>query len=112
MTACSVHAPFSGSRALFRTSILCLFVFLVGFLPKLEAQIGGQGAISGTVQDNTGAVIPNASITAVNVNTGVRTTRVSSGSGYYLISPLIPGEYKVTAAAQGFATLTQEHITV
>lgn len=111
MIAYSVPSP-SSSRALFRTSLLYLFVILIGFLPKLEAQIGGQGAISGTVLDNTGAVIPNASITAVNINTGVKTTRTSSGSGYYLISPLIPGEYEVIATAQGFTTLTQQHITV
>ena len=88
------------------------FLLTVCILPVLQAQIGGEGAISGTVQDTTGALIPNADVTATNVGTGVQTKRTTSGSGYYLISPLIPGEYTVTVTAQGFAKQTQDHITV
>ena len=90
---------------------LALVSLLTSSLPA-AAQIGGQGAISGTVQDPTGAVIPDATVTATDVGTGVPTTRTSSGSGYYLISPLIPGEYKITVTAAGFATLQQDHVTV
>ncbi len=53
-----------------------------------QAQLGGQGAIQGTVTDPTGAVVPNATVTANAIDTGVKTTRTTTGSGYYVISPL------------------------
>jgi Carboxypeptidase regulatory-like domain len=99
-------------RAIFSgISAVILLSFLTTILPA-AAQIGGQGAISGTVEDSTGAVIADAVVTATNVGTGVQTTRTSSGSGYYLISPLISGEYKIAVSAKGFATLLQDHVTV
>ncbi len=77
-----------------------------------QAQIGGQGAISGTVTDATGAVIPSATVRALNTSTNVATTRTTTGSGYYIISPLPVGEYMLTVTAPGFRKLVQEHITV
>lgn len=76
------------------------------------AQIGGAGAISGTVTDNTGAAIPGASVTATNVATNVSIARKASSAGYFLLSPLVPGEYRVTTTATGFGTLTQQHVIV
>jgi hypothetical protein len=45
------------------------------------AQTGGEGAITGTVKDATGAVVPNATVTAQNVATGVETSRPTSAAG-------------------------------
>jgi hypothetical protein len=45
------------------------------------AQTGGNGAISGTVTDSTGAVVPNANVVALNNGTGVETKRTSSSDG-------------------------------
>ena len=61
-------------------------------------QIAGGGAIQGTVTDPTGAVIPQAAVTAVNMATGVQTARVTTGAGLYVISPLAAGEYSVTVS--------------
>jgi hypothetical protein len=76
------------------------------------AQIGGEGAIEGTVVDPTGAVVPGAVVTARNVRTDVTTTRTTTSSGYFVLSPLDPGSYSVTVAAAGFEGFTQEHITL
>src|SRR6266702_8925427 len=76
------------------------------------AQTGGEGAISGTVTDATGARIPNASVVARNVNTGVETRRTASGDGLYNISPIIPGTYSVTVTAKDFTTFKQENLQV
>lgn len=76
------------------------------------AQTGGQGALEGTVLDPSGAVVPNATVTATNQASGVATTRVSSGAGLYSITPLIPGVYTLEVKAPGFAVLKQENLEV
>jgi len=78
----------------------------------LMAQIGGGGSIQGTVTDPSGAVIPNATLTATHVATAVKTTRQTTAAGVYAISPLPAGEYTVTVAADGFQTLVQERVVV
>src|SRR5579875_1390664 len=78
----------------------------------LLAQAGGEGAIQGRIVDQTGAVVPLATVTAVNEATGVATTRQSTNTGDYTISPLPPGVYTVKVVAKGFAVLLQEHVTV
>ncbi len=78
---------------------ICIFVAL------MTAQLGFaqfSSAIQGTVQDQTGAVIPNATITAKNLSTGVTLKTQSSESGVYRFSSLAPTKYEVTAAASGF----------
>ncbi|HEX7157431.1 MAG TPA: carboxypeptidase regulatory-like domain-containing protein, partial [Edaphobacter sp.] len=86
---------------------------VIGLLASpLLAQTGGDGAISGTVMDTTGAVVPGAVVIARNVGTGVETKRVSSSDGLYNIAPLIPGNYTLIVTAQGFATFQQENLTV
>jgi hypothetical protein len=76
------------------------------------AQTAGDGAITGTVKDTSGAVVPNATVTARNIATGVETTRVTSSAGVYQISPLIIGTYSVTVSITGFAKFTQENIVI
>jgi hypothetical protein len=76
------------------------------------SQTGGQGAITGSVLDLTGAAIPNASIIAVNKATGVQTRRTASDDGVYALTPLLPGTYTVTVTANGFSTFSQQNIVV
>jgi hypothetical protein len=76
------------------------------------AQVGGSGAIQGTVTDPSGAVVAGASVTATNVETGVQTSRKTTDAGFFVLSPLPPGEYTVTIKADGFQTLTQQHMVV
>jgi hypothetical protein len=95
--------------------IIALFVVLISALSMpytAVAQIGGSGSINGTVFDPNGAVVPNATVVARNVATGIETTRQSTEAGLYVISPLPPGEYKVTVTLAGFQTLIQEKIIV
>ena len=92
---------------------LVALVICVGLMTSaVMAQTGGQGAISGTVTDSTGAVVPNAAVVARNVDTGIETVRTSSSGGLYNISPLNPGTYNVTVTANGFSTFKQENLIV
>jgi hypothetical protein len=91
-------------------SLGCLLLLATFGSAALMAQAGGEGAIEGTVLDQTGAVIANATVTATNVNTGLQTTQSSTSAGFYSISPLIPGPYTVTVEAKGFRTYKQENL--
>ena len=79
-----------------------LMVLFGVILAPAMAQTGGQGAIEGTVTDATGAVVPNATVTATNQASGVTTSRPTSSSGLYTINPVIPGTYTVSVTASGF----------
>jgi hypothetical protein len=62
------------------------------------------GSVNGTVTDPSGAVIPNAKVTATNVATGVSTPTTTNNDGVYVIRFLQIGTYKVAIDAPGFAT--------
>lgn len=88
---------------------------LLGLLltpPLAMAQTGGQGALEGTVTDSSGAVIPKATVTAIDQASNVTTKRATSGAGLYSITPLIPGIYTVEVTAPSFQTLRQTNIEV
>lgn len=76
------------------------------------AQTGGDGAVTGTVQDSTGAVVANATVTATNIATSIQTARKTSEAGYYNIAPLTPGTYTITVAATGFEVFKQENLNI
>ena len=77
-----------------------------------NAQLAGTGAISGTVQDPSGAVVANATVTAMDNATNVQTIRTTTKAGDYNVTPLLPGTYTVTVTAQGFEGYKQENIVV
>ncbi|MCC6263736.1 MAG: TonB-dependent receptor [Bryobacterales bacterium] len=62
--------------------------------------------IAGTVNDSTGAVVPQAKVTATAVATGFSRTAVTSESGYFVIPNVPIGQYEVVVEASGF----QKHI--
>ncbi|MGA9668959.1 MAG: carboxypeptidase-like regulatory domain-containing protein, partial [Terracidiphilus sp.] len=76
----------------------------------MKAQIGGSGAIEGTVSDSTGALVVGAKVVAQNTATGVETSRITSKNGLYNLSPLDAGDYSVVVSAAGFETLVREDI--
>ena len=63
-------------------------------------------SIQGVVQDPSGAIVPNASLTLVNVATQVSATAKSDDNGNYRFVSLAPGPYQVSAEAPGFAKTT------
>src|SRR5579875_2733458 len=64
------------------------------------------GNLVGSVKDTTGAVIPNATVTAVNEATGVAHTAKTGADGDVSILNLLPGNYDVTVSAAGFTNYT------
>jgi hypothetical protein len=91
-----------------------LLLFAVALMVPFGAlaQLTGKGAITGTVTDPSGAVIPEASVMVTNVATNASWFTTTTGAGAYNFSNLDPGVYSVVTTAKGFEKLTQENIHV
>ncbi len=64
------------------------------------------GAVTGTITDPSGSVIPGAHIVAHNVDTGVDSVATSNAAGVYRVANLPIGHYEVTIEANGFGKQT------
>jgi hypothetical protein len=82
-----------------------MFLVLIG---QTKAQESGQ--ITGTVKDQSGAVIPNVTVTANETETGFSRTAVSNSTGEYELRELRPTTYTVTAEASGFKKTTEANV--
>jgi len=87
---------------------LCVAIFAAG---RAFSQ-ADQGAITGTVTDPTGAVVPNAQVTVTSSETGLVLKSETDGSGVFIFSPLKIGTYTVTAVAPGFSMTKQENVAL
>lgn len=88
---------------------LLLCASLLGAIPVF-AQTTGE--IHGNVKDPSGAVIPNATVTATLTGTGTSRTATSGGDGDYTIPELAVGTYSVTGDAQGFKKFVAKDVVV
>jgi hypothetical protein len=85
--------------------VLCL---LFGFSTLTRAQGGNAGSISGVVKDQSGAVVPNATIEILDpVSAYTRTTK-SGSKGEFTFTNVPFNSYHLTATAQGFAAFTKD----
>jgi Carboxypeptidase regulatory-like domain len=75
-------------------------------------QASTAGALSGTVVDPTGAVIPGATLTISQPSTGFTRTMTAAGNGAYSFPDLIPGQYVLKVSAKGFADAISNDVTV
>ncbi|MBI4909142.1 MAG: carboxypeptidase regulatory-like domain-containing protein [Acidobacteria bacterium] len=75
---------------------ICLTISAV----PLSAQTG-VGQIQGTVTDATGAVIPGAAVTLINIRTDTRFQTITTEAGSFVFPTLVPAEYRLTVAAPG-----------
>ena len=74
------------------------------------AQTTGTATLVGTLTDNTGAVVPGATVTIVNTETQFVSNSQTTSEGGYYVPNLIPGTYRLTIEAQGFKRYVREGI--
>lgn len=88
-------------------------IILCGFGLSLpgHAQVTS-GTIFGSVQDSTGAVIPNAKVTATAGSIGVTRTVTSGDNGTFSLPNMPIGTYKLTILATGFETLVKDGVVL
>ena len=90
------------------------------FVPFLFLVLGATAAfgqfttarLSGTIQDNSGAAVPGASVTVEQVGTGYKQQVKSGEAGEYLFPSLPVGEYQLTVEMTGFNTYLQKGIAL
>ena len=92
------------------SAVTFLILFLV-FTPSIVAQTD-RGTIEGLVADQTGAVIPNASVQIIQIRTGTALDFITNSDGLYTAPNLPLGTYRIIVKKQGFGTLTREPIDV
>ena len=68
--------------------------------------------LSGRVTDESGAVLPGATVTVTQTDTGFTRTDVTDGNGSYVLSNLPPGPYRLEVSLQGFRTYVQTGIVL
>jgi hypothetical protein len=79
--------------------------------PSVFAQ-SDSGSVTGTVTDPTGAVVPNAKVTATNLATGEVRETTTSDQGTYTLPELKAAPYRITAEAPGFKTTAMDSVQV
>ena len=80
-------------------------------LPPVLSQ-SATATLSGTVEDQSGAVVPGASVTVLNAATSLERQATTNDQGYFSISLLQPGSYIVTTKRDGFAAVQFKNVVL
>ncbi len=98
---------------IFRFSILmmCLTAVTLPFSASTYAQ-RNTGTLRGQVLDPTAALVPNAQVTATNVETGVSTKITTTSAGTYSFPSILPGKYTVIVEGEGFKKYVKHDVPV
>jgi hypothetical protein len=94
----------------FAAVLLAAFALVVS-APRVDAQVL-YGTLIGTIQDESGAVVPGANVTIASRETGLSRETTVNAAGQYSIPSIPAGTYDLTIAAAGFSTHTQEGVAV
>ena len=91
-----------------RNRILGLLVFAA----VIAFGQGERGTFNGTVTDNSGAVVPDATVRVTNTGTNIETSATTTSAGVYRMPYLPPGPYRFTVTAPGFKTVLRENVNL
>src|SRR5208337_3442775 len=87
----------------------CIILAVLASCLSLTAQnVVLTGALSGRVTDQSGAVVPGASVVVQNLKTGVKQSAETNHTGLYRFPVLTPGPYSITASLKGFRDMQDQ----
>lgn len=96
-------------RSCFRTAVACLLSLTA--IAAVTAQ-EFRGSITGQITDQSGAAVPNASITITSAATNTSTAATTNEEGNYTVPYLTPGQYIMIVEATGFKRLVRQNVEV
>ena len=108
---CRKHSDRRTSASAGIAAVLLTFALVFLFAGQAAAQLD-TALISGTVRDQSGALIPGATVQVHNQDTGLLRTTITGGSGTYQMGQIPPGVYTIEAQAQGFSSSIQQNATL
>ena len=82
--------------------VLLLFSLMLSPYSAFVATADTGGSISGTVTDQTGGVVPDTTVTALNLDTTVQQTTKTNSNGAYTLTNLPVGRYEIEIIREGF----------
>src|SRR5713226_8607437 len=103
------RTSFARASRLVHVFALCASLFTTGRLAMSQLPTA---TILGVLKDSSGAVVPDAGITAKNLETGLTRTAVSGADGSYRLSALPVGAYEVRVEHPGFRTEVRSGLTL
>jgi hypothetical protein len=90
-----------------------LFIVLITFfLTSVAALAQTTASITGTITDDTGAVVPQAAVTVTNIGTGQKRNVVTDSRGQYSALSLEVGQYEIRAESGGFTPIVRNGINL
>ena len=90
-------------------AVLC---FVLASSVAYAQGVGASGDIQGTVTDPSGALVPKATITVTDPQTGLKRTAVTDATGQFRVPNLAPASYDVSVQVPGFATSVRKGVVV
>jgi hypothetical protein len=91
--------------------LLVAMMFYLSAAVQVGAQVVG-GTIVGTIGDQSGRVVPTATILITNLANGITRAVTTDAAGFYAAPNLLPGTYEVKASAAGFGANVMTDITL
>jgi hypothetical protein len=95
-----------------RLSVRLATLFAACAVPAVMLAQLTTASISGTLTDSTGATVPGAAISAVETSTGALARANANGEGFYVLSGIVPGQYRLRVEKEGFQAYVREGIMV
>jgi hypothetical protein len=94
---------------------ICIGMFaalVVSTMMSTAAWAQATAQVTGTIQDQSGAVLPGVEVTATQTDTGISRMTVTNEAGLYVLPNLPVGPYKLEAALPGFRSFVQSGIVL
>ena len=99
-------------KAAIKPIILLLGFFVLPFGSALSLWAADGGSISGTVMDESDALVPDAAVKATNIDTGVQAQITTNDRGFYSFPHLPVGRYNITVEKHGFRLYQRRGIAI